>query len=62
MKQLKKMVLILMCTGAMLGMTACGNDGNADDNAANNNAADDNNNNNGNQNNGNNNNNAARTR
>ena len=51
MKQLKKMVLILMCTGAMLGMTACGSDGNADDNAANNNAANDGNTNNGNTNN-----------
>ena len=43
MKQLKKIVLILMCTGVMFGITACGNDGNADDNAANNNAASDNN-------------------
>ncbi len=36
MKQLKKVVLILMCTSVMLGITACGSDGNADDNAANN--------------------------
>lgn len=42
MKQLKRMVLILMCTGTMLGMTACGSN-DADDNAANNNAATDNN-------------------
>ena len=44
MKQFKKLVLILMCTGVMMGITACGSNGNADDNAANNNAATDQNN------------------
>lgn len=37
MKQWKKFMLVLMCTGVMAGATACGN--NADDNAANDNAA-----------------------
>lgn len=33
MKQWKKMLLILMCAGAMSGLTGCGN--NTDDNAVN---------------------------
>ena len=37
MRQWKKFMLVLMCTGVMAGVTACGN--NADDNAANDNAA-----------------------
>ena len=31
MKQFKKLMLILMCTGVIMGLTACGNDKNADD-------------------------------
>lgn len=34
MKQLKKAVLALLCAGVIAGMTACGSDGNADDNGA----------------------------
>lgn len=34
MKQLKKAVLALLCVGTIIGMTACGSDGNADDNGA----------------------------
>ena len=37
MKQFKKLMLILMCTGVIMGLTACGNDKNADDNGATNN-------------------------
>ena len=36
MKQWKKMLLILMCAGAMSGLTGCGNNtNNTDDNAVN---------------------------
>lgn len=34
MKQFKKLVLVLMCTGAIMGLTACGSDKNAKDNGA----------------------------
>ena len=37
MKQWKKFMLVFMCTGIMMGLTACGN--NTDDNAANDNSA-----------------------
>lgn len=34
MKRLKKTMLILLCTGAVMSVTACGTDLNADDNVA----------------------------
>ena len=37
MKQFKKLMLILMCTGVIMGLTACGTDKNAEDNGATNN-------------------------
>ena len=41
MKQWKKLVMVLMCTGVLMSVTACGRDENADDNGAVNNASDD---------------------
>ena len=34
MKQLRKMLLTFLCAGVIMSVTACGNNGNADDNGA----------------------------
>ena len=37
MKQFKKLLVLLMCTGVIMGVTACGSDKDAADNGATNN-------------------------